>query len=48
MREQALTCTAAAIGQQQVARVTGTDIRALGVGADMFTEMGSLVAFIDL
>jgi hypothetical protein len=44
----ALTFTAAAIGQQPVARVTGTDICALSVGTDMFTEMRTIVAFVDL
>lgn len=45
---QALTLTATAIGQQHVARVTGTDIGALGVGTDMLTEMRTIIAFIDL
>ena len=48
MREQALTPTAVAIGQQHVARVTGTDIGALCVGTDMLTEMRTLIAFMDL
>lgn len=48
MTEQALTPTAMAIGQQHVARVTRTDIGALCVSADMFAEMRTLVAFVDL
>ena len=45
---QALTFTAVAISQQHVARVTETDIGALGVDIDMFTEMRTIIAFIDL
>ena len=48
MEALVLTFTAAAIRQQHVARVTGTDIGALGVGTDMFTEMRIIIALIDV
>ena len=48
MIEEALTPTTTAISQQPVARVTGTDVGALCVGTDMFTEMRTIVAFVNL